>query len=326
MPNKKKEHPKEKSRLHPRNRHRDRYDFGLLIAASPELSEYVKLNLYNDESIDFSDPEAVKMLNKALLKHFYQVSNWDIPQNYLCPPIPGRADYIHYAADLLRSRNYGKIPTGNQIKILDIGVGANCVYPLLGNKEYDWSFIGSDIDPLAIESANKIILSNPKLEGVIDIRLQPNPKDIFYGIIHKNEPIDLSVCNPPFHASIGEAQSATLRKLNNLNEEKITKPILNFGGQNNELWCEGGEERFINDMIRQSRQFLDSCFWFTTLISKQSTLKSAHDALRRAAAVEIETIPMGQGNKTSRILAWTFLEPLEQKKWANTRWKMKIVK
>lgn len=323
MLNKKREHPKEKSRLHPRNRHRERYDFGQLIVACPDLAQFVKLNLYNDESIDFSDPEAVKMLNKALLKHFYQIEHWDIPQNFLCPPVPGRADYIHYAADLMRGKNYGKIPTGNEIKILDIGVGANCIYPLLGNKEYGWSFIGSDIDQSAIESADKIINANPALAGKIDLRLQPDPKDIFYGILHKNESIDLSLCNPPFHASMDEAQSGTLRKLNNLHDGVITSPVLNFGGQNNELWCEGGEERFIQDMIRQSRQFLDSVFWFTTLISKQSTLKIAYDALRRADAVEVETIPMGQGNKTSRLLAWTFLVPTEQKKWANIRWKMK---
>ncbi|HQW01464.1 MAG TPA: RlmF-related methyltransferase, partial [Saprospiraceae bacterium] len=40
----KKEHPKEKSRLHPRNRHRERYDFKQLIAVCPELAPYVTLN------------------------------------------------------------------------------------------------------------------------------------------------------------------------------------------------------------------------------------------------------------------------------------------
>lgn len=321
----KKEHPKEKSRLHPRNRHRERYDFKQLTESCPELSQYVSLNMYSDESIDFADPEAVKILNKALLKHYYAIDNWDIPENYLCPPIPGRADYIHYAADLLRSKNYGKIPTGNQIKILDVGVGANCVYPIIGNKEYGWSFIGSDIDLVAIGSASKIVASNPFLEGRIELRLQLNPKDIFFGIMQKDEPIDLSVCNPPFHASMAEAQSGTLRKLNNLNQDKITEPILNFGGQNNELWCEGGEERFVNDMIRQSRQFIDSCFWFTSLISKQSTLKVAYETLKKANATEVTTVPMGQGHKTSRMLAWTFLEPEQQKKWINSRWRIQKV-
>ncbi|MBC7494605.1 MAG: RlmF-related methyltransferase, partial [Flavobacterium sp.] len=129
MLDKKKEHPKEKTRLHVRNKHRERYNLKALIESVPELAQYVSLNIYNDESIDFFNPEAVKALNKALLKHHYQIDHWNIPPNYLCPPIPGRADYIHYIADLLCGSNYGKIPKGNLVTCLDIGVGANCVYP-----------------------------------------------------------------------------------------------------------------------------------------------------------------------------------------------------
>jgi 23S rRNA (adenine1618-N6)-methyltransferase len=324
MLSKKREHPKEKTSLHPRNRHRERYNFKLLIASCPELSQFVKLNNYNDESINFFNPEAVKTLNKALLKHYYDIDNWDIPKNYLCPPIPGRADYIHHIADLLASNNSvsqdGKIPTGHNIKCLDIGVGANCVYPIIGNKEYGWSFIGADIDPIAIESANKIVELNPFLKGKVELRLQHNPQDIFQGIIQKNELFDLTICNPPFHSSLAEAQSGTMRKLTNLKGKRITKPTLNFGGQNNELWCKGGEEKFVGDMIYQSKQFSTSCLWFSTLVSKQSNLKSAYKALEDVKVEEIKTIPMSQGNKTSRIVAWTFLTKEQQENWMNTRW------
>ena len=309
-----------KSRLHPRNKHRERYDFEQLIDCCPELAQFVKLNTYNDESIDFSNPDAVKMLNKALLKNSYDIDNWDIPQNYLCPPIPGRADYIHYMADVLRDNNNGEIPTGNMIKCLDIGVGANCVYPIIGNREYGWLFIGSDIDPVAIKSADRIIKSNPFLHGKVELRLQNNPKDIFYGILKKDELIDLTVCNPPFHSSLAEAQSGTLRKLSNLSHEKITRPTLNFGGQNSELWCEGGEKRFVRDMIHQSKQFSTSCFWFSTLISKKYILKSVYKTLKRVEAAEVKTIPMGQGNKISRIVAWTFLSSEQQEEWIKNRW------
>ena len=146
MSAKKNEPFKEKPQLHPRNKHRGRYDFEKLTESNPELAPYVKLNPHNDLSIDFFNPDAVKMLNKALLKQYYDIANWDIPSHYLCPPIPGRADYIHHIADLLGSCNKGNIPSGNKIKCLDIGVGANCIYPLIGNKEYGWSFIGCDID------------------------------------------------------------------------------------------------------------------------------------------------------------------------------------
>lgn len=316
----KKEHPKEKTKLHPRNKHRERYDFKQLIASCAELKPFVKLNEYKDESIDFFNAEAVKTLNKALLKHFYSIEHWDIPKNYLCPPIPGRADYLHYAADLLGSMNNGKIPTGEKIKCLDIGVGANCVYPIIGTKEYGWNFIGTDIDAVAVESANKIIELNPSLKNKIEIRLQHNPKDILYGVLKKDERIDLSICNPPFHASLEEAQAGTIRKLSNLKGKKITKANLNFGGQNNELWCKGGELGFIRDMIRQSKQFSESVFWFSTSVSKQSNLNVIYQELEKAKVFDVKTIPMGQGNKTSRVVAWTFLSKEEQQTWVKEKW------
>ena len=305
MPFKKKENTKAK--LHPRNRHRERYAFKQLIESSPELGPFVGPNKYGDESIDFFDPAAVKMLNKALLKYFYSIENWDIPKGYLCPPIPGRADYIHHIADLLSNKNDGKISTGNQIKCLDIGVGASCVYPIIGVKEYGWTFVGSEIDPIAIESANQIIESNSTLKGKIEIRMQPKKTSFFGGIIQENERFDLSICNPPFHASPEEAQSGTLRKLRNLKNKKIKKPALNFGGKNHELWTEGGEKEFVQNMIFESIQFSKSCKWFSTLISKESNLQMVYKVLKKARASEVKTIQMGQGNKTSRIVAWTFL-------------------
>ena len=320
MLSKKKEHPKEKLKLHPRNKHRERYDFKLLIGSCPELAQFVKLNDYDDESIDFFNPEAVKILNKALLKHYYNIDNWNIPQNYLCPPIPGRADYIHYIADLLGSCNNNEIPTGKKIKVLDIGVGANCVYPIIANKEYGWSFVGSDIDSLSIDSANKIIELNPFLKGNIELRLQFNSDNIFSGIIQNNEYFDLTICNPPFHASLAEAQAGTLRKLNNLKHKKQSKPILNFGGVNNELWCKGGEVRFVSNMINQSKQFSNSCLWFSSLISNSSNLIYIYEALNDVKALEIKTINMGQGNKISRIVVWTFLTKEQQQNWINKRW------
>ena len=321
MLQKKKDHPKEKSKLHPLNKNRERYDFRQLIGSSPELAPFVKPNIYGDDSVDFANPDAVKALNKALLTHHYGIKNWDIPPGYLCPPVPGRADYIHHIAGFLGKNNFGKIPTGSQIKCFDIGVGASCIYPIIGSHEYGWSFIGSDIDPVAIENSNRIIASNTSLPGKVECKLQTNPNDFFFGIIRKDELIDLSICNPPFHASAKEAQAGTLRKIHNLNPGKTNTPILNFGGQNHELWCNGGEEKFVRNMILQSKMFAANCFFFSTLISKVSNLKSIYKVLEQAKAFSFETIPMGQGNKISRIVVWTFLNSEEQNKWKNSRWK-----
>ena len=149
--------------------------------------------------------------------------------------------------------------------------------------------------------------ANPSLGEVIELRLQTDKRDTINGILRANERIDATFCNPPFHASRAEAEAGTRRKLNNLTQAKNAKLSLNFGGQNNELWCEGGEIEFIKNMMYQSRQYADSCFWYSTLVSKQTTLKPILDTLKRLKALEIKLIDMQQGNKISRIVAWTFL-------------------
>ncbi|MCX6225411.1 MAG: 23S rRNA (adenine(1618)-N(6))-methyltransferase RlmF [Bacteroidia bacterium] len=292
--------------LHPRNPHRFRYDFPKLIESCPELAAFVARNKHGNESIDFANPDAVKTLNKALLKHFYGITDWNIPENYLCPPIPGRADYIHHIADLLAAGNNGEIPRGEQVKVLDIGVGANCVYPIIGRKEYGWSFVGTDIDPIAIESARKIVEMNSVLKGKVELRMQPVVADVFRGIVLPEEQFDLSICNPPFHSSMEEASSATQRKISNLTQRKNIKTVQNFGGQNIELCYVGGEEAFVRRMIQQSSRIPTQCKWFSTLIAKSDHLPAVYKSLEIARAKEVRTIDMAQGQKVSRVVAWRF--------------------
>lgn len=315
---KKKEHPKVKSQLHPRSQHRERYNFDALIKSSPELADYVAPNKYGDDSVDFFNPKAVLALNKALLKHHYGVEFWEIPEHYLCPPIPGRADYIHNIADLLKD-NGSKIPKGNHIKGLDIGVGASCIYPIIGNSEYGWSFIGSDTNETAITSAKAIEQGNSNLKSNLEIRRQEQTNAFFKGIIKPKEKVDFTMCNPPFHASLHEAQKASHKKIKNLRGRGQNKTVLNFGGQQNELWTKGGEARFVKDMIYESRNFGKQCLWFTSLISKQVTLKPTYKILEKVNATDVKTIEMGQGQKVSRFIAWTFLSEKEQTEWINKR-------
>ena len=296
--------PEEKNNLHPRNKHRQRYNFPQLIAMCPDLSTYVSPNAYGDLSVDFKNPQAVKALNRALLRFFYKIDLWDIPEGYLCPPIPGRVDYIHYVADLLAADNNDIIPLGKSVKILDIGVGANCIYPLIGHREYGWNFVGSDIDHIAVNSAKNIVEANALSKAIV-IRKQASTTDIFHGIIKPGEKFDATLCNPPFHASMQEAMEGTSRKWKNLGH-KQPSAALNFGGKNAELWCEGGEQRFVRRMIEESTQFAQSCRWFTSLISKKETLEGCYRTLEKVKAIEVKTINMSQGQKISRVLAWAF--------------------
>ena len=310
-------------KLHPRNPHQGRYDFSALSKACPALSAFIKPNPKGDQTIDFSDEKAVLCLNKALLAHFYKVDNWQIPEGYLCPPIPGRADYIHYIADLLAE---GAVPTGKQVKVLDVGTGANCIYPIIGSQSYGWQFVGTDIDPVAIDVAKVIVQSNSNLSGRVKLVQQKESDAILKGIIKEKDRFDLTMCNPPFHSSMAEAQAGNQRKLKNLAKGKPAKnqqhsqAKLNFGGQNTELWCPGGELKFIKTMIKESVVFSDQVCWFTSLVFKGENIESLKQALNQQGAKQVEIINMSQGQKVSRLIAWSFLSPEQQKDWAIERW------
>ncbi|MDK9763325.1 23S rRNA (adenine(1618)-N(6))-methyltransferase RlmF [Vibrio sp. D420a] len=331
--------PQVKSGLHPRNQHRGRYDFNALVKALPELKDQLVKNPVGESTINFSDPLSVKLLNKALLAHHYGVQHWDIPAGYLCPPIPGRADYIHRVADLLNSESQGKPYQHDQVKALDIGVGANCIYPIIGTTEYGWRYNASDVDPVSVKAANFIAESNPNLKGKIHCRLQHDSTAFFKGIIKENERYDVTTCNPPFHSSLEEAQKGTQRKLDNLAANrakkqgkfykkvtrpsamasKQTKPDLNFGGQKAELWCPGGEAKFVTGLAKESLEFATQVLWFTTLISKKENVAVLKDQLAKLNAKEVKVVEMAQGQKISRFVAWSFMDKSQRQTWISLK-------
>ncbi|BDH46581.1 ribosomal RNA large subunit methyltransferase F [Salmonella enterica subsp. enterica serovar Choleraesuis] len=304
-----------KAGMHPRNRHNRRYDLTVLQNANPALASFIRPSPVGEPTIDFANPLAVKALNQALLAHFYGVKHWDIPEGFLCPPVPGRVDYLHHLADLLAATGSGRIPAA--ATVLDIGVGANCIYPLVGQAEYGWRFTGSEVNEQALKSAAAIVAANPGLSAKIRLRRQKKPEAIFHGIIHKGELYDATICNPPFHDSAASAQAANSRKRHNLGT--TSGPALNFGGQQQELWCEGGEQAFISQMIAESRDYGRQVLWFSTLVSKGESLPVIYKALQEAGVQKVVKQEMAQGNKQSRFIAWSFMDDGQRSRWALKR-------
>ncbi|MEQ1515266.1 MAG: 23S rRNA (adenine(1618)-N(6))-methyltransferase RlmF [Usitatibacteraceae bacterium] len=300
----------EKLSLHPRNRHRGRYDFARLSEALPALKGFLVANPFDAQelTIDFANPTAVMALNSALLKVFYDVHSWSVPTGYLCPPIPGRADYVHHAADLLARDHNGSIPRELETRVLDIGVGANCIYPLIGHHEYGWRFVGSDTDAVALQAAQQIVDANADLAAAIELRHQTSPQKIFDGILKPDDRFDFVLCNPPFHASAQAAEAGAARKWKNLGKpgNSASNPKLNFGGQAAELWCEGGEVGFVSRMVAESAQRREQVSWFSALMSREENLPAIYAALKEVGVRRVETIDMAQGQKKSRIVAWSF--------------------
>ena len=290
------------------NRHKSGYDFDILTKADPRLTPYVKTKDDGKKTIDFADPNAVKALNTALLLVHYKIKYWHFSDEFLCPAVPGRVDYLHYLDDLFQ-KNKIENPS-----ILDIGTGASLIYPLLGNAVFQWKFVASDIHQKSLEQAQKIIRVN-RLEKKIVLRHQQNKASIFKGIIKPNDRFAASICNPPFYGSLEEANKATLKKISGLKKktasieatsDKIPKINRNFSGKEHELWYPGGEKAFVHNYLYESSFYKEQIQWFSILVSNKKNIKSMQQSLEKLKATSIQNIPMQHGNKITRIIAWTF--------------------
>lgn len=288
------------SGLHPQNPHQGRYDMEALVAALPELEGHLKTNPRGEKTVDFSDNAAVICLNQALLKLHYGIEHWQVPPGFLCPPIPGRADYLCYLKDLLAE---GRVRNETP-RVLDIGTGANLIYPIIGSRAFGWQFVATDADAAAIRNAHKLVLENPQLADV-EIRMQRQQNNIFTGMIRPGEFFELTLCNPPFFASQKEAEAQARRKWRNLKGEESSVKR-NFGGQSNELWCEGGELAFVKRLMRESPDFADQVGWFSCLLSNDDNIAPLKKLLRQLNAQDVRVVPMAQGQKQSRFIAWHF--------------------
>lgn len=68
------------------------------------------------------------------------------------------------AASLLHVR-------AGQVVGLDIGCGANLIYPLLGAAQHGWRFVGTDVTDVAVAGAHANLAANPHLAPLIEVTL-----------------------------------------------------------------------------------------------------------------------------------------------------------
>ncbi|MEY8263078.1 MAG: 23S rRNA (adenine(1618)-N(6))-methyltransferase RlmF [Bermanella sp.] len=295
--------------MHKNNPHNQSYDMSALCAALPELTPHIIEGQRGQQTLDFSDGQAIKALNKAILKKDYRIDFWDLPDGYLCPPIPGRVDYLYHLKDLITQ------PTDRAVSALDIGTGANLIYAIVGSRAFNWRFVASEIDSMAVNCAKQLVKVNKGLSKQIKVRHQSDENSIFANIIHSEDYFDVSLCNPPFHRSQEEAAQGNQRKNKNLNYNKSKrgstlkphkKDQLNFAGTHKELWCEGGEQAFIKKMIEQSVAVKEQVGLFTCLVSRKEHLPAIYKTLKSVNATMVKTVDMAQGSKVSRFVAWSF--------------------
>ena len=290
--------------MHAQNPYAERYDLKRLANAHSPLQEHIVLNPSGQQTIDFTVSDAVYELNKAMLLADYKLGDYHLPKGYLIPPVPGRLEYLLHLRDFISEKF--KVDKAAQLRGLDIGAGANGIYCILGVQHFNWSMIGAESDAVAVKTACENMLLTNALKDKIEIRHQENKSFLFKNIIQPKELFDFSVCNPPFHSSKNEALKGSLKKQSNLGSPSDRNThLLNFEGQANELWCNGGEALFIKRLIKESLGFKSQVKVFSSLVSKADSLAAIEKQLKKAKANH-QIIPMDLGNKKSRIVVWWF--------------------
>ena len=290
--------------MHAKNPYAERYDLKRLANAHFPLKKYIVLNPSDQQTIDFTDSDAVYELNKAMLLADYKLDDYNLPKGYLIPPVPGRLEYLLHLRNFISEKF--KVDKLAQLRGLDVGAGANGIYCILGVQHFNWSMIGAESDAVAVELIIENIQLTNTLKDKIKIRHQENKSFLFKNIIQPKEQFDFSVCNPPFHSSKDEAIKRSLKKHSNLGSPSDRNThLLNFEGQANELWCNGGEALFIKRLIKESLGFKSQVKVFSSLVSKADSLAAIEKHLKKVKANH-QIIPMDLGNKKSRIVVWWF--------------------
>ncbi len=275
--------------MHPNNIFNSGYDFLALSEEYHELKPLLFKNEYDKWTIDFSIKKNARLFNEILMKKFVGIDYWKIPEANLSPTIPGRLDYLYHLKDLL-----GNGPK----KIFDIGTGASMVYPLLGNKLFDWKFVGAEISTKSIDNAKEILEKNEIPESEIEIRQQKVKRKFFDKIVLPEEQFDASMCNPPFFESEEQAQSWNWKKWKSDQAKSV--------GTLSELVVKGGEKQFITNMIQESKEFKNQIKIFTSLVSKKSTEAFIEKECSNVEVKYLDFIAMKTGRKESRIAVWHF--------------------
>ena len=271
-----------------------RPDFLTLIKEFPELKKYIlKQNEDNEEEFqfDWSNNELSLLMDKSILNYYFNIKYYDIPKGFLIPPIPSRINYINLINSII-TKLINDIDIKNIIGI-DIGTGANIIYPILGYSIYKWKFICTEINKEAYNNA-KLILQKNNLENNINIIKQNNKDNIFISILNRENKYIFSMCNPPYYNYENEIKL----------EDKKRDNEYNF----DEIYYKNGEYGFFQRYFEESICYKNNVFLYTILIGKKINAENIYDKLSSYNDI-IKIYNMQKiltGNNVRYIIYWSF--------------------
>ncbi|KAI7869094.1 uncharacterized protein EV154DRAFT_432044 [Mucor mucedo] len=268
--------------MHPRSVFNKEPDFNRLAEKYESFEKFVKVGNNKRAYIDFKDPEAFDI-------------DIDFPLDSLCPAVPNRLNYILWLQDLIDDT----LTDAKDIIGIDIGVGASCIYPLLGcATDLNWRFLGTDIDLRSIDYAKENVKRN-HLEDRITIQHTADPSKIF--LLEDTVPVyTFSMCNPPFYSSQEELDEGL--------DNKELEPSAVCNGSNGEMITEGGEYGFISRMIEESLILQKRVIWYTSMMGLKRTIRPLVRLLKESGISNYVVTNFTQGNTTRWAIAWSFYD------------------
>ena len=295
-------------------------------------------------------------LTRGLLHWYFDLTLQHIPEKHLCPPVPNRFFYVHWIQTHLLpllSKESGRFDYDSDDSEgdtndgalalypygLDIGVGANCIYPMLNAKFFRYNMVGTDIDNDALKVAQANVEAN-HLQGKIKLfqvapsyaqqqaSSSPSAPESVGGPVSRalqtwqssqrpeqreQQRLQFVMTNPPFYdpqeeqtvmtdARVGDGRARTAMTVS-----EGTYP--------------GGEVGFVTDMIADSlRQrndvelngsLLSSPLWYSSMLGKKASLVKLQKLLTHTLGPgHVEVTDYGPGQYTRWFLAWTLARPL----------------
>ncbi|RMY69489.1 hypothetical protein D0863_06422 [Hortaea werneckii] len=275
-------------------------DFDVLAAKDPEFAAICKVSKHK-RWVDFQDPKVVKQLTNSLLKHDFGLE-LQLPDDRLCPLVPVRWNYIRWIQELLdtTSDTYSdRYDPEREVKGLDIGVGASCIYGLLASKTRPkWRMAGIDIDAHSLKHARVNVESNNLADRIHLVQTDLNDPLIPLKQM-QCETLDFVMTNPPFYDSMQDMQSSYTNK--------HAPPSAICTGSENEMICPGGDVGFVTRIFDESLQIRDRVQWYTAMLGKMSSLQRIVSKLKENGVSNFAVTCLQAGHRTKRwAVAWSF--------------------
>jgi len=250
--------------------------------------EEVRKLYTNGKCLDFSRPEARHVVARVCLELHWNLK-WECPRDRLAPCVPNRVAYLAWL--------YEEVLPKRDLRVIDVGTGASCIYPLLGSRMFDWSFVATDIDTEAVKTAKANVKLNPDL-NIFVIKVDPDAPPLTSAKLLCEESssitsFDLSMTNPPFFADEEERDSAV---------GGMHRPEGRAVCVRNEEIVQGGEVEFVK------RIHSDPCpvVWKSALLGKKTSQAKLLTIFNRDPKVLlVKSSSFRLGNTVRYLIAWT---------------------